>query len=249
MLIQCSRHTSNDLMIWKKYEEMDKINAEKLKNKIERALNCINDFCSTRNVYLGCSWGKDSVSILYLLWLTRINIPVINLRVKPNRNPYCDIIRDEFLKQYTIKDYREIEINYDNILNSNMIESDQNKATDKLWYATIRRCTKEIASSHILGIRKDESTGRRIRMFKYREASPNALAPIGFWTTNDVFAFLNKFNLPIHPNYAMLGGGRWDRNYIRVAEIGDIHGRGMGRLQWEKEYYEDILNQIGSKND
>jgi phosphoadenosine phosphosulfate reductase len=42
----------------------------------------------------------------------------------------------------------------------------------------------------------------------------------------------------------MLGGGRWDRNYIRVAEIGDIHGNGIGRTEWESEYYNDEIRRL-----
>jgi hypothetical protein len=42
----------------------------------------------------------------------------------------------------------------------------------------------------------------------------------------------------------MLGSGRWQRERIRTAEIGDVHGTRMGRTEWEREYYPDILARI-----
>ena len=60
--------------------------------------------------------------------------------------------------------------------------------------------------------------------------------------------YLNKYNLPIHPNYAMLGGGRYDRNNLRVDCLAGTQGNGMGRNEWEKEYYQDIVNRGISRN-
>ena len=49
--------------------------------------------------------------------------------------------------------------------------------------------------------------------------------------------------MPVHPNYAMLGVGRWDKYRLRVAAVGHCEGDGMGRREWEREYYGDILNR------
>lgn len=80
-------------------------------------------------------------------------------------------------------------------------------------------------------------------MCRWGTTTTSTCAPIGFWKNDDVFAYLKKYDLPVHPNYAMLGGGRYKRESIRVAEIGDTHGSGMGRSEWEREYYPDILNK------
>jgi hypothetical protein len=36
-------------------------------------------------------------------------------------------------------------------------------------------------------------------------------------------------------------GGTIDRNHIRVSSVGGKRGSNMGRAEWEKLYYPDIL--------
>jgi phosphoadenosine phosphosulfate reductase len=81
-------------------------------------------------------------------------------------------------------------------------------------------------------------------MLRWGLNSPKGCSPIGRWNTADVFGYLAIHDLPIHPAYAMLGGGRWPRERLRVAEIGDTHGAGGGRAEWEKEYYQDVINRL-----
>ena len=60
-----------------------------------------------------------------------------------------------------------------------------------------------------------------------------------------VFAYCCKYKLPLHPQYGFLGGGIYDRNKIRVGgSIGGEDGRSFGRYEWEREYYQDILNKL-----
>jgi len=47
-----------------------------------------------------------------------------------------------------------------------------------------------------------------------------------------------------HPSYAMLSNGSVERKHIRVAEIGDIHGNGIGREEWERYYYGEEIRKI-----
>jgi len=68
--------------------------------------------------------------------------------------------------------------------------------------------------------------------------------PIGRWRQADVFSYLHHHHLPVHPAYAMLGGGRWPRRHIRVHSIGGERGTEHGRREWEQEYYGDVLRRI-----
>jgi len=72
----------------------------------------------------------------------------------------------------------------------------------------------------------------------------NSFAPFRYFNCKDIFAYLEEKDLPVHPNYAMTAGGRWDKYRIRVAAVGNKEGDGMGRAEWEKEYYQDILNRV-----
>jgi phosphoadenosine phosphosulfate reductase len=73
-----------------------------------------------------------------------------------------------------------------------------------------------------------------------------SFAPLAYLTVHDIFAYLYENGLPVHPVYAMTGGGRWDKYRLRVSAIGNPEGRGVGRLVWEKEYYGDVLARMGT---
>lgn len=242
MLIKSYKHTKKDLILWKEYEEMDLLNVEKIKYKEEKAIECIYNFVKNNDCYIGISWGKDSVTIADLALRNNIKIELVHLYCIPSHNKECDKVRDYFLNIYSNVDYKEIIVDYGNIYSLNLPGIIQDKETDKLWYKAFKKLNKK----HISGIRQEESELRRLRMRKWGLTTKNTCCPIGYWKNKDVFAYLKKYNLPVHPNYAMLGNGRYKRENIRVAEIGDIKGRNMGRNEWEQEYYNDELNKLYS---
>lgn len=57
----------------------------------------------------------------------------------------------------------------------------------------------------------------------------------------DVFAYLHKHDLPVHPAYAMTMGGFYDRRWLRVSSLGGLRGADRGRAEWEQQYYGDIV--------
>lgn len=67
--------------------------------------------------------------------------------------------------------------------------------------------------------------------------------PILHWPTWAVFAYLYDHDLPVHPSYAMTMGGRLDRERLRVDGLGGYRGRDMGRAEWERTYYGDIMSR------
>lgn len=245
-IIICNRHTKEDLELWKKYEEADlifyKMNKEKLEWKENKAIEEIMNF-SKNKCYASVSWGKDSTVLAYLIWKSKLNIPIINLKIIPSQNPYCLKVKDIFLKKYKLN-YIEMIVNYNNLYAKNLSEAELDKETDKIFFNSFKKIGKIFGNMYISGIRAEESTNRMLRRKKYGVTSKNTCAPLSFWKEQDIFSFMNYYDLPIHPNYAMLGGGFWNRKYIRVAEIGDTRGRGHGRLEWEKEYYGDIVNKL-----
>lgn len=244
MLIPSHRHTPADLELWDELEEADLIARNRNQCTAE---NAIRDFIEKGNCYCGVSWGKDSVVVAHLCWLIDKKIPLIHLR-PTNHNPDCDAVRDVYFSFFPGQTYSEITVDYSDLHARNLPHQILDKETDKRWYAAIREVGKPFFDRHILGIRADESNGRRIRHLVYGENSVSGCAPISAWRESDVFSYLAKNSLPVHPAYAMLGGGRWPRNRLRVAEIGDTHGTGGGRREWEQEYYPDILRRLAVKN-
>lgn len=248
MLIQSHRHKNNDLELWLEYAEADLLNAKlangRLRGLIADALDCILEFIVFQpDCYCGVSWGKDSVVVAHLLWCVSRDVPLMHLR-PTNHNPDCDAVRDAFFGSFPGQPYEEIEVDYSEIDRVSSTHEELDRLTDAKWYSAIHKYEQAFNGRHILGIRADESNGRLIRMLRWGNNSPNACAPIGFWKSNDVFAYLALHNLPVHPAYAMLGGGRWPRERLRVAEIGDTHGTGGGRSEWEREYYGDVLRRL-----
>lgn len=251
MLVQSHRHTPADILYWQEYEDGDFASLAPSTKRIEQAGKDISDFLSSRwPVYAGVSWGKDSVVVAHLLWRFARHVPLVHLR-PTNHNPDCDVVRDIYFSCFSGQSYQEIAVDYSGIDRVRLSREQLDKATDERWYAAIDSISiggdsggREKCQRRIIGIRADESGGRKIRMFRWGVASKNSLAVIGFWRTDEVFAYLAKECLPVHPAYACLGGGRWERERIRVAEIGDTNGTGNGRREWEREYYGDELRRI-----
>ena len=242
MLIQSNRHLIQDLALWKEYALADACNskAAKLEVKERTAIESIESFVAR---YPDCtastSWGKDSVVMSHLIWRCAKQVPLMHLR-PTNHNPDCDLVRNAYLDRFNHAQYDEVKVDYSSVDRARLTASEIDKATDYIWYEAIKAYSQ--GRKYMLGIRADESTGRRIRMMVHGVESKVSLLPIGFWKTADVFAYLSKYDLPIHPAYACLGGGRWDRSRLRVAEIGDTNGSGLGRTEWEMEYYPEVYN-------
>lgn len=246
MLIRSHRHAPADLAMWAEYEAADK----RLEHdtgfgfRVANAMQALIDFTLNQPPsYAGTSWGKDSVVLCYLLRCVAPHVPLMHLR-PTNHNPDCDAVRDDYFARFPGQSYVEVPVSYEGIDRVSTPHQELDQLTDKRWYEAIRKFSQPYNGRHILGIRGEESTGRRFRMMRWGENSPNASAPIGHWSHQDVFAALAVFDLPVHPAYAMLGAGRWPRDRIRVAEIGDTHGTGGGRREWEQEYYGDVLRRI-----
>lgn len=243
MLIESHRHTRDDLVLWKEHWAADL--AVDLGGRVGAALQAIDGFLSRGSAYAGCSWGKDSLVVAHLLWQHARSVPLMHLR-PTNHNPDCDAVRDAYFASFPGQQYEEIVVDYSGIDRLLLTDDEVDKATDDRWYAAIKAYCDQCGERRILGIRGDESGGRRIRMRRWGVESKSALAPIGFWKESHVFGYLAQNDLPVHPAYAMLGGGRWPRTHLRVAEIGDTRGCLRGRREWEIEYYGDVLRKIES---
>ncbi len=247
MLISSHRHTKDDLVYWKWLAESDMLRRSDVGflKQHTAAMNAILSFVIRDRCYCSVSWGKDSVVVAHLLWCIRRDIPLVYIRPHPNYNPDCVAVRDAFLSRFPMP-YIERNPDY----------TQDDSSFDREWKLVERDLG---TSRRMTGIRAAESGGRRIRMRTWGVESPNTLAPIGWWSTADVFTYLATHDLPIHPAYAMLGGGRWDREQLRVDEIGVVDSSGQfrerrgerggmfGAGEWEREYYGDVLRRLEAK--
>ena len=239
MLIKSSRHTQDDLDVWEAWDEVDSINGNLItSSKIESALEVIYETCKEKS-YVSVSWGKDSVTILHLCHLAGVDIPAVWIKESPMHNPGCEKVRDKFLEKYNFQ-YHEVVCDYGRVGFLPFI--DQNG--DSRFFHAMAHAVGQVFGKRITGIRAQESKERKLRMMKHGMITRNTSCPIGWWKTEEIFAYLKKFDLPVHQNYAMTQGGLWERNKIRTDCIAGRQGNGIGRVEWEQHYYPDIVNLI-----
>lgn len=240
MLIPSSRHTKEDLRLWHEQSEADSVHAmdSGFLRRCQAIKEAIQQFHRRpKPYYVATSWGKDSVVLLHLFRALKYPCKVVHVRQLDNENPHDGDVRDEFLRRYDC-DYEEVAYSYK--------DSDETWFRDGKpvrWYQVLRDLAKRYGT-HVTGVRADESSTRLLRFKTYGLETRHSFAPLHRFSCEDVFAYLAMFDLPVHPNYAMQGGGRYERQWVRTSAIGNERGRGMSRGAWEQEYYGDVLARM-----
>lgn len=186
------------------------------------AVREIDRFAADGPCYVGVSWGKDSMVVAHLA--SAMQLPMIWVRVDGVENPDCTIARDMFLARFQIR--------YDEIRATSGVAV--RKRTSALGFAEAAR---RYGDRYVSGIRSDESTDRSLSAAVHGVATSRACRPILRWTAADVFAYLARHELPVHPAYACTFGGALDRGRVRVGALGGDRGTGRGRAEWERRYY------------
>lgn len=230
MLIVTDRHTKADLELWADYKEADLCyyDTHNIQAKEKMALKILQEF---RPDYFSISWGKDSVVLAHLAFRYDKNSELAHFTHKADAL-YFDEVRDCFLSRYQMN-YHEYSKDIKEIINEFY---DFHKHNIK------NLANRELGKKYVTGIRMQESAQRKITVRKNGLYSNNSCRPIAYWTDKEIFAYLAHYDLPVHPNYAMLGGGRFDRDKIRVGPM--WMGSQYGNELWEREYYGDILNRL-----
>lgn len=230
-LVDSPRLTDEDRRNWQRWERVDRMRVkvwrDQLRRKAARALADIEAFAAQGTCFVGVSWGKDSMALAHIVVAADLPLPLVWMRVRPVENPDTATVRNAFMAQWTPWEYHEIE-EWCSRVDGRWIPDRVPKAAkeaDRRW------------GRRITGVRGDESTIRKIRMGRHGVSTRNTCAPIGNWSTAEVFAYLYMYGLPIHPVYAMTQGDMWDRERLRVASLGGEGGKWSGREQWERHYY------------
>ena len=221
MLIESDRQTRDDLRVWSELERADLVHGQSsaLRRKIDKACGIISGFARDGVCHVSVSWGKDSVVAAHLA-LQICAIRLVWYRHDPYENPETERVRDRFLTAYPMADY---------------LESHHNE---------YREVNESLGGRRITGIRADESGARKISARYHGYSTQASCRPLLDWSSADIFGYLACYQLPVHPNYAMLGGGRWARETIRVHSFDGEQGTQFGREEWEREYYGDVLRRL-----
>lgn len=247
MLIPSQRHRAEDLDLWRELEACDRAAAShrSLSKLAASAIETAIGFMKKGPAYTGVSWGKDSVVAADICArasrLAGVPCPpLVWVRVEPIANPECAAVRDAYLQANPRTNYLEITERCE-------WDADGWHATGTLEAGFQRAVELVGARRYISGIRADESGIRTISGRTHGMATARCCRPLLRWRAEHIFAWLARHDLPVHPAYAMLGNGRWNRERIRVASLGGRRGDGFGRSEWEAEYYGDVLNRLAAR--
>jgi len=236
-LIPVESHTDADIEHWNRLRMADMAHAQsdELSRKVNQSMEEIQSFAeSKKSVYVSVSWGKDSVVTAHLACRALECPTLVHVKVWPIYNPYCDAVAQNFVARHDVQ-YQQIVVHMGSHEKGWRFEGTMMDGFDH---------AHDSFGDHISGMRREESGVRKIRFNRWGLSSPNTCAPIGWWSTQDVFSYLKAHDLPIHPAYAMTRGGQMDRSEIRVDVLGDTRGQQYGRLDWEKQYYSNRMQWL-----
>jgi phosphoadenosine phosphosulfate reductase len=238
MLLRTHRHRPEDLALWEELEKADLLWAQsaQFRTRLQEAEECLRDFVSkTDRGYAALSWGKDSTVLAHLVSRLAPTFPCIWVQVLPLANPDCVLVEQEFLRRFPLR-YERICV--------------WAQPRERGWAATgtleagCQEAIRRYGPHTLLGLRGEESGARRRLQRLWGTTTKYFAYPLMYWTHREVFAYLAAHEVPVHPAYAMLGGGRWARERLRVASLDGQRGREYGRLLWEQEYYGDVWRRL-----
>lgn len=242
-LIDSPRITKADRAVWDMRWAMDlrlaSARASRMDQLERRAMDEVRAFLERGKAYVSVSWGKDSVVTAHLALRADPALTLVYAREDPFYSPECLLVRDDFLSAHPDALYDEMTCD---------VPLDLSRECGWAWDPSIVCGDRGMAAEHgpryICGIRAQESRDRTLRMAVHGHSSRNSCAPIGWWSMTDVFCYLARYDLPVHPAYAMSMGGRMNRDAIRVAPLTGPRGTGRGRSEWEKAYYQDHIDKL-----
>lgn len=240
MLIPSERHRPEDLELWAELEEADKVHGARLlrSGKVERSVAALQEFAARGPCHLCFSGGKDSTALLGVAAMANLPLPIVWFRAIPKHNPDIPAVIEAMGAAVEI-------IDYESPVPVRMTSLEAEDIAGRNFLTACRNYERR-QGRRVLGVRADESHARRMKMNRWGLTTENSCTPLGWWNAADVFGFLAVQSLPVAPVYAMLGGGRWPRDRLRIDALMGERGDGSGRAEWEREYYGDVLRRLAT---
>jgi len=239
VLIDSPRITPQDREHWERLEHYDDVlsRSPHLDRLADEARRAVTEFAAGGEFFISVSWGKDSVAAAHLALQVAPTAVVRWARARHVETPECEQVRDAFLAMHPEARYEEIEYEFPVPLR---FEPGHEDAPD------FDALGQVLAGRHVSGIRAEESRIRRISIHHRGPVTVNTCRPLARWQAVDVFAFLHREGLPLHPAYAMTMGGHYDRRWIRVHPLGTATRAQSAVYRhdwaaWEDTYYPDVI--------
>ncbi len=241
MLVDSPRLTDADRAHWERLEHYDSVLAgdPRLDRLVDRAGRAIVEFTASGSCFGGISWGKDSVIIAHLITLFAPHVPLIWARANRAESLECELVRDVFLAAHPGVRYEEHTYTWRVPLRGDpgwRAERPGEKTGQPRQDALGETLDPLYGGRRITGIRAAESGRRRMSARVHGLATGRSCRPILHWSAVDVFAYLHREGLPVHPAYAMSYGGQLDREWLRVHALRTEDGDEV----WERTYWPEV---------
>lgn len=245
MLIDSPRLTDRDRAHWAHMEHYDTVLAHspRLDRLAEQARAAVEQFAAEGDCYVSVSWGKDSVTAAHLALQVAPDARLVWVRSRHFEMPECEQVRDAFLAAHPQARYEEIEVELRNPKRGEPGYAERHLDPHADHQDILQ---EELTGRYVSGLRAEESRIRGISIGRRGLVTPGTCRPIGRWEATDVFAYLHREDLPVHPAYAMTMGGHYDRRWIRVHPLcsappaqSAVYRRDTDH--WEDTYYGDVI--------
>lgn len=225
-------------------------------NKFSQGLSIAKAHVDSYPGFVAFSGGKDSMVSLHLALQANPHIPVcfydsglefpenieyihhieelfkINLHIIKSEPTILDILRKE-----ATFDHRRMPIT----LSTSLIDA---KITIPSQIAH-----KEFGKGRIWGLRAEESRGRKMLLVPRQgsftsKAGEHVTSPVWNWSSNQIFAYLKQYDIPINPLYAKMESLGVEEKGLRVGSILDGSNLDYGRVTWLKRGWPEIYEQL-----
>lgn len=239
MLIDSPRITDRDFEHWANISRYDALlaNNTRMRRLCQQATMIVEEWRDAGVGVISVSWGKDSVVAADIALKVDPTLPVVWVRSDPFETPECELVRDAFLATHPGCRYEERVA-----ILRNPKRGEPGFEEHRLNGGKHQDVLSELIPERwISGLRGQESRMRQNSLRWHGYVTPKTARPLAGWEAPDIFAYLHRENLPVHPVYAMSFGGVLDRQWLRVHPLCSVIDSKTDVPAWEDAYYGDVI--------
>lgn len=251
-----------------RYPEEDLVGAKVHRRRLDRlerqSVEQLAAFVERRRCALALSYGKDSMVCLDLLHrhglIDQVKLVMWNaIGIEPDETR---AFRDHVLACYPFSaETAYVETYPDEItldLTLQAVDMDARHPTAAFVLECLEKPRWRTMDEHeidgtILGLRQDESRGRRMNIarqgteyWNQREIAEICL-PVARWTTRDIYEYTASRGVPLHPIYHRLPALGFDRDRVRLSSSVDVSQRSRGQHVALRRLYPETFAAIARR--
>lgn len=227
-----------------------------IQRRVKSAETLIAEFAEHHHPYVSCSWGKDSMVVLWVMRRMGIKLPVIwfdggRFDEYPETAAFASRVAEEWELDVhvAVPDIPLVE-QWRRFGPPDARGTKEDEVYTREFVGALMRTSQALrCDGGILGMRGDESIARRCYVFKRRgpvyfvkRDQAWRCCPIWNWSTRDVWTLIDAESIPTHPVYSQT---RFQpREKIRLGVHAETAFAFWGSLATFKYYYPHLWNEL-----